>query len=358
MILAGLFFLDEANVGSTRSSSGKITIWSDYRYNEYLTSRINKVMEESDKISIKLENKNEEEILQAINSDDKDKPDIVILNSGKLELANKENIVRADYLLEDYKNNFYKGRLKEIKDDDGSTLGVPISSNPQMLYIDKNYIEGMNIDHILTWDDFINLGISIKSKLNENEVFLSLNSEEYKNFLEILYTQQGVGKIKGLSNDDKNKVKENTIEMINKLKSEGLLSVNSNKKSVCHIGSNDEYQKLITNLGEENIISNDLPSFILGANGSVSLQGDNYIILSTKKKELIKQVLISFITNTDNVLTEMNKGSFFISYAKAYKKNEFGKSPYPQMVNVEGRAIEVDYRSILNEIVEETINTK
>lgn len=336
--------------------SGKIVIWNSASYNEYLQKRIDRIESENSKISIEIVNKNEEEILNVIEETSEEKPDIVILNSKYNNEIDASNLVITDDILQDYQNNFYKGRLKECKNKSGVNMGIPLSTNPQMLFIDKKYMEEYDDKQLSTWSDFINFGNSIKENLSDDEAFLSLNSDEYRRFIEILYIQQGIGSTINEDNKSIDKIKEDTLNFINQLKEDNLLSINSGKKSVCSIGSNNKYQELLKSYGKENIVINDLPVFILGANGAVTLQGDNFLILSEKKKDLIKFVLINLITDFDDILDEMNNGGFFISYAKAYKKSEFGEMPYPQMINVESRAIEVENRDILNKLIEESLN--
>lgn len=356
LLVAIILIVNTKGNVNNKPISGKVVIWNSACYNDYLQKRIDKIAQGNNKIFIEVFNKSEEEILEAIEGNSEEKPDIAILNSKYMNEIDATKVVSTDYILQDYQNNFYKGRLKECKDKLGINIGIPLSTNPQMLFIDKQYIEQYGSEQILTWNDFLDFGKSIVEKLNEDEAVLSLTNEEYKKFIEILYIQQGIGSTIKSGNEKIEGIKVNTIDFINKLKEEKILSVNSNKKSICSIGSNAKYQKILKNNGKENTISMELPVFILGANGSVTLQGDNYIILSENKKELIKFVLINLFTDFDNILPQMNDGEFFISYSKAYKLSEFGEKPYPQMINVESRAIEVDYRDVLNELIEETIN--
>lgn len=344
--------------------SGKITIWATENTYPYIEEAAKKFEESHKRVSINVSNVNSKNYYNnLINTNKKDLPNIVELNSSKLsDLANKHTISVSDEgnLVNTYKMNFPDNRIQQVVVND-QILGVPFTSRPLVLYLREDVLKqyGHTNSQINTWNDLINVSKDIYKKSKGKYKGLSGYNEDIKDLESLLIMQNMEYNV---SNTD---VENNVKNTIKKLKDDNILGKNDKDGFFGRISSINGMKELMA-INEKCIwTANNVPAAKTADNRFFNAEGENFAVLNSDENNIVLiNAFLEYITNdTELALKYVKEGKFFSSYLYTYKNKEIekevknfeGKSPLVVMSNIYKKAPKIkeynDYLSLREDIL-------
>lgn len=338
------------NFNKEDTLKGTINIWANENSYDYLKETSEKFLEINDKVIVNVVKVNDEDykknLESAINSDDL--PDIVQLNSQYLkefEEKHKDSISiqQNTSIIDNYSNNFSKGRIGEITKDNKIT-GIPFTSRPLVLYIREDMLKtfGYTNENITTWDELIKMGQDVFGKSGGRVKILNAVGQDYEDLVSLLI-MQAMEETKV-----QDEIKAIIDKNINDLISNNILNKDEKGEFLARISS-------INGMGQlKNIkvpcewTANNAPAKASGSNRFYVSEGENLVVIKDDKKtNLIKNKFIEFIsTNGKKDINSIKEGKFFLSFLSIYTNKEIeeninnfkGKSPLVIMANIAEKA--------------------
>lgn len=344
--------------------SGKITIWATENTYPYIEEAAKKFEESHKRVDINVSNVNSKNYYNnLINTNKKDLPNIVELNSSKLsELANKHTISVSDEgnLVNTYKMNFPDNRIQQVVVND-QILGVPFTSRPLVLYLREDVLNkyGHTNSEINTWNDLINVSKDIYKKSKGKYKGLSGYNEDIKDLESLLIMQNMEYNV---SNSD---IRNNVKNTIKKLKNDNILGKNEKDGFFGRISSINGMKELMA-INEKCIwTANNVPAAKTADNRFFNAEGENFAVLNSDENNIgLINAFLEYMTNdTDLALKYVREGRIFSSYLYTYKNKEIekevrnfkGKSPLVVMSNIYKKAPKIkeynDYLSLRQDIL-------
>lgn len=170
---------------SNEAIKGNIVVWAnDYTY-DYLFKVAKEFEENNKRTKIKVINISNDEYLNSIKNVEKEKlPNIANLNFIDIQNLHEkvEIISETNEIIETYRNNFNKNRVKQIEYNE-KYMGVPLTSRPIAFFIRKDILNeyGYKVEDINTWENLFKIGIDIFNKTNGDiRIFSSKDIDNIK----------------------------------------------------------------------------------------------------------------------------------------------------------------------------------
>lgn len=328
---------------------GNLVVWTTDQYYDYF-KKISKDIElENKNVKVDIVSINKDEYLEKIeNSKEEDLPNVGVLDFQQISrLKNKANLKKINTdIIGNYSKNFNVGRLQEIKEDEGF-YGLPFTSNPIVLYIEKQVLEKYNFkdEDIKTWDNLIKVGKKIKE---ESQGEYNIFSREDEKNIKYLISAELVDNIEESFN------KEDIINKVNSIYKDEYIG-NDIEKPIFRFASIDFLNKDIYKEGKW--FSINPPSFKAGENKFFDIGGENLVVLRTEKNEkLIETFLISAAIKKENLFEELEKYSFIPSSLYAIKikgEEELNKETLSTLINIVEKAPKIDNYQLFEEVNKE-----
>jgi lactose/L-arabinose transport system substrate-binding protein len=320
---------------------GKITIWTDKKNSESLKLSIEGFKKIHDKATIQVEEVNETDIYNKLNSSlslHTNIPDVVIAGDEDIQLLLKGFTSNLEETSDDIKkDNYLKYKIDNLTRD-GRLLGIPLNCKPGVLIYRKDLFQaaGINAEYIKTWSDFILAG---KSITNTDKVpILSLSLEDEKTY-RLFLNQLG-----GSYFDRNGKLAVNTAasikaaELLKTLYTQGTVQNLNSSANVITLLTQGKAASAIMSLEEINILIKgypefkgklgvmNLPAFEEGGNQAVTLDGENLLILnSSQNKNLAKEFSKFAAENKENIKLLLEKEGMFPAFNNNYDEKWFLK---------------------------------
>lgn len=320
---------------------GNITIWTDKKNSEALKLSIGEFKKTHEKATIQVEEVNEKELFDKLNSSISLKsniPDVVIAEDEDAQLFLKAFARNLEETSDEIKkDNYIKYKIDNLTRD-GKLLGIPLNSEPGVLVYRKDLFlsAGINAEYIKTWWDFILAG---KNIANSDKVpMLSLPLEEertYRLFLNQLgssyYDKDGNAAVNSEGN-----IK--AADMLKNLYSEGVIeNINSSTNAVTLLIQGKVASAILSFADISTLIKNspqlkgklavmNIPSFEEGGNQAVTLGGANLLILNSSANKNLSIEFSKYIAeNRDNIKLLLEKNSLFPAFDSYYDEMWFSK---------------------------------
>lgn len=335
---------------------GDIVVWTEDTYYSYFTKIADEFEKSNKKVHISVVNVSKEEYLnKIINSNYKDLPNIVQLNFAEINKV-KEKIDFTEEnkdIIETYKKNFNKSRLKEVEINE-DYYAVPFTSNPIALYLREDILEdyGYGSEDINTWKQLIDIGKEIQTKTNGEITIFS--NEDKKNIALLILSQL-------VDDESKEYSKEDIINEFKDIYNENYVTNDDNY--LCRITSLDFYKEIV-NTGVQYLWEcKNPPSFNIGENKLFDLGGENLVALKVgKNEEAVKEFIAFAATNKELLSEELLEFNFFPSslYSLKVKYNKESRSnlesdeennPFLILTNIVERAPSIRNYDKFKEIV-------
>lgn len=335
---------------------GDIVVWTEDTYYSYFTKIADEFEKSNKKVHISVVNVSKEEYLnKIINSNYKDLPNIVQLNFAEINKV-KEKIDFTEEnkdIIETYKKNFNKSRLKEVEINE-DYYAVPFTSNPIALYLREDILEdyGYGSEDINTWKQLIDIGKEIQTKTNGEITIFS--NEDKKNIALLILSQL-------VDDESKEYSKEDIINEFKDIYNENYVTNDDNY--LCRITSLDFYKEIV-NTGVQYLWEcKNPPSFNIGENKLFDLGGENLVALKVgRNEEAVKEFIAFAATNKELLSEELLEFNFFPSslYSLKVKYNKESRSnlesdeennPFLILTNIVERAPSIRNYDKFKEIV-------
>lgn len=352
-----IFFINLVLSKSNREAlRGDIVVWTEDTYYSYFTKIANEFEKRNKKVHISVINISEEDYLDKImNYNNRDLPNVVQLNFAEINKV-KDKIDFAEEnkdIIETYKKNFNKSRLKEVEINE-NYYAVPFTSNPIALYLREDILKeyGYESEDINTWKQLINIGKEIKTKTNGQ---ITIFSNKDKKNIGLLILSQLV------DDESKEYSKEDIMNEFKNIYNEDYITDSDNY--LCRVDSLDFYNEIVNNEVQYLWKCKNPPSFNIGENKLFDLGGENLVALKVgKNEETIKEFIAFAATNAELLSEELLKGNFFpsslyslkVSYNKESRSsfgNDEENSPSLILSNIVERAPSIKNYDKFEEIV-------
>lgn len=262
---------------------------------------------------------------------DKFKEDIVVVSEQYtqplIELSGSPFLdVTQD--ISNMKASFSKGKLETLTQDK-KVYGIPWTSEPVIIIYRSDIFskEGINVDDIITWDDFRAVGKVLTQSTGKK--FLLYSSGEFDKLTKTMLSQLRISysdkeKSKRVSDLINGMTAEGTLysssSVINLVKKDGLLAIIAKPSDALSIM--DQASGLKGKWGEMM-----LPAFEPGGNRDVSLGGYNLLInRNTKNINLSKEFAKYLSTDTEMAYNNLSKFGKFSAAYSLYEKAKFNDS--------------------------------
>ncbi len=238
-----------------------------------------------------------------------------------------------------YKDKILKGKLDNLTIKN-KIYGFPWNTCPKLILYRSDIFkkEGINVDTIKTWNDYVEVGKKIKKE--NGEKFLVNVQDENNNFNIVLASQLG----KSYFNKD-GKVDFNSKEWVKVLDTSKLLysqnllyDVNS-KSDFINLSKQD---LAISTIAEPSYITDlinglqeakgkwsvmKLPAFEPGGNRDVSIGGANLIVNKNSKNTSAAKEFAKFLISDEHIqMDDLNKYGSFPTNTDIYNLVEFNKN--------------------------------
>ena len=328
---------------------GNLVVWTTDQYYDYFKKVSREIEAENKNVKIGIVSINKEEYLEKIeNTKEEDLPNIGVLDFQEIDrLKNRTNMKKINTdIIGNYNKNFKVGRLQEIKENE-DFYGLPFTSNPIVLYIEKQVLEKYNFkdEDIKTWDSLIKLGEKIKEESQgEYNIF---SREDEKNIKYLISAEL-------VDNAEKNLSKEDIINKVNSIYKDEYIE-NDVEKPIFRFASIDFLSKDIYEEGKW--FSINPPSFNKGENKFFDVGGENLVVLRTEKNEkLIETFIINSAIKKENLFDELEKNNFMPSSLYAIKiksQEELNKEALSTLINIVEKAPKIDNYQLFKEVNKE-----
>lgn len=345
---------------SNEAIKGNIVVWAnDYTY-DYLFKVAKEFEENNKRTKIKVINISNDEYLNSIKNVEKEKlPNIANFNFIDIQNLHEkvEIISETNEIIETYRNNFNKNRVKQIEYNE-KYMGVPLTSRPIAFFIRKDILNeyGYKVEDINTWENLFKIGIDIFNKTNGDiRIFSSKDIDNIKLLMSAEAIQESKSDIKA-----KLIVESNIKNIFNT----ELISYYGDNNYMARIGSIEIINELNNELLGGKWICKLPPSINIGANKFYDLGGENLVVLNSDESNirLIKNFMIYAATNVDLLQKQLVESRMFPSSLYTYKDksienavkntNENKSSPFIIFSNISERAPVLKNYKLLKDIIE------
>ena len=252
---------------------------------------------------------------------------IMLSNSPFLDLSQDISNMKA---------SFSKGKLETLTQDK-KVYGIPWISEPIIIIYRSDIFskEGINIEDIKTWDDFMVVGKALTQSTGKK--FLIYPNGQFDKITKALLSQLRI------SYSDKEKSKRVTdlinsmtfqgimyssSSLVNQAKKEGLLAIIAKPSDASNIMNQASELK-----GKWGVMK--LPAFEPGGNRDVSLGGYNLLInKNTKNINLSKEFAKYLSSDTEVAYNNLNKFGKFSAAYSLYEKVRFNDNKEYFITNI------------------------
>jgi multiple sugar transport system substrate-binding protein len=327
---------------NTDDLQGKITILTDKKHEQSLNIAAEnfKKLHEKVSVSLKVEDNSYGKFEENVKNKD-NTIDVITMDDSYVQYyLNK--LPKAFLDVSDDMGS-YNGKVSKNKIDNltekNKVYGFPWSTSPKVILYRKDIFlsEGINVDDIKTWSDYIDVGKKV-SKDTGKKILANVEDENNDIYL-LLGNQLGISYFnkdnKPNFNDKewikvvdtvKNLYSQGTIydynsreDIINAAEKEEIVSFIADPYSISYFAKNIPNQK-----GKWGAIK--LPAFESGGNGDVSLGGCNLMINSMSNNAKLSKEFIKFTINSESVsLESMRKCGNFPVINDIYNLVEFNR---------------------------------
>lgn len=315
---------------------GEITILTDKKYAPQLELASSNFKKVHPKVQINIK---EESMYNNLEQIQKEKNiDMLNIEDQYVQLyINKfpEFFVDVTNEINGYKNKISKSKIDNLTYND-KIYGYPWSTSPKVILYKKDVFEkeGINVEDIKTWSDYIDIGKKIKKDTNKK---LIANIQEDNNDLYFMLSNQlNTSYFKDGKLDFSSKEWIKVLDVIKLLYSEGLVYDTKSYDDTTNVIKNGELVSVVADPAYINNIMlafpNDkgkwgiikFPAFEPGGNRDLSAGGPNLMISkkatsTSTAKEFAKFVLTDESTQIDN----MKAHGGFPVFADIYNLAEF-----------------------------------
>ncbi len=324
----------------TDDLQGKITIITDKKHEQSLNIAVENFekLHKKVNVSLKVEDNLYGKFEESVKSKDKT-IDLITMDDAYVQYY-LSKWPKAFLDVSDDMGN-YSGKVPKDKIDNltekNKVYGFPWSVSPKVILYRKDILlsEGINVDDIKTWNDYIDMGKKV-SKDTGKKVLANVEDENNDIYL-LLANQLGISyfnKDNKLNFNDKEWIKvvdtaknlysQGTIcdynsreDIINAAQQEEIVSFIADPYSISYFAKNVPNQK-----GKWGAIK--LPAFEAGGNRDISLGGCNLMINSMSSNTKLSKEFVKFTINSENVAVEsMKKCGDFSAINSIYNLVEF-----------------------------------
>lgn len=346
---------------------GKITVLTDKKHEQPLRAAIEDFQKVNKKVSVDLnvDNNSYGKFSESVKNKDKS-IDIVTMDDSYVQyyldkLPNGFLDVSGD--LDSYKNKLSKSKVDNLTKEN-KVYGFPWSTSPKVILYRKDIVssEGININDIKTWSDYIEMGKKI-IKDKGKKVLGNVENENSDIYL-LMANQLGVSyfnKDNKVNFNDKEWIR--VVDTVKNLYSQGIIYDYNSKEELINSAKNEEVMSFVSdpscvsyfmqNIPNENgkwgVIQ--LPAFEPGGNRDVSLGGCNLMINNLSSNTKLSKEFIKFIINNNKLALEsMVKYGVLPVSNDIYNLEKFNKSEdyfncrvWQVLVNTEKGCYQINY---------------
>ncbi|WP_123052687.1 extracellular solute-binding protein [Clostridium sp. JN-1] len=328
---------------SKKKLSGKITILTDQSYEPMLKLAADNFKKENKKVDIDI------------------KVDNNLYNDLELNIKSKDKSIDIAVVEDPYVKYYiskFPGSFLNVTDDVGyyndklikhqvsnltsknKVYGFPWSTSPEVIIYRKDIFEkeGISVDDIKTWDDYIEAGQKVT--YDTGKKFLTNVESNKSNMYLIMTNQLGTSYFNSDGNLDFNSNKSiKAADMLQKLYSQNILfdlksrkeSISSilNGNSVSMIGDAKYISYLVHNFPsyKDKLEIIKIPAFEPGGNRDVSVGGCNLMINSSSENADAAKEFCKFSMSDDHtIIDSMKNYGYFPVFTPAYNLVEFNKN--------------------------------
>lgn len=341
IIISGCTKQKVENEKPTDKIQGKITIWTDKQNSEALKLSIEGFKKIHDKATIQIEEVNEKDLFNKLNSSlslRTNIPDVVIAEDEDIQLLLKGFSGNLEETSDEIKkDNYLKYKIDNLTRE-GKLLGIPLNCKPGVLIYRKDLFQaaGINAEYVKTWWDFISAG---KSIINTDKIpILSLPLEEEKTYRLFLNQLGGSYFDKNGNIVVNSQIDIEAAEMLKSLYTLGAIQNINSSASEISLLNQGKVASAMVSLGEINtLIKNspelkgklgvmNLPAFEEGGNQAVTLDGANLLILnSSENKNLAVEFSKFAAENRENIKLLLEKEGILPAFDSNYDEQWFLK---------------------------------
>ena len=236
------------------------------------------------------------------------------------------------------KDNYPKERTYNISLKD-KIYGIPWYSMPWAMYYRSDVFqnEGISIQDIKTWDDFIQAGLKVRKDTGEKLLCIPAGSR--MQLFQVLENE-----LQDSLEDDDGKVSlagDKTVRIVNLMRSlydsgvvaevgtyQDMLAKLKKSEAVCLLYPSNGVDLLMNSLPEEkekwSVI--DLPAFEPGGNHTISFGGSNFLEMSGTKNQEAVEAFISYSVQDEKISSSLlEKYGLFPAYDNMHYLDIFTK---------------------------------
>ncbi len=218
---------------------------------------------------------------------------------------------------------------------------VPWNNTPAAMYYRTDIYEkyGVNINEIITWDDFINAGKTILDKSGSKIKTIPLEMKNLNSTYGILLSQLGASSFDNVGRPDINS--KESIKVLNLMKKISVMQINANADftGVAKMIKNNSiasipYSVSLMNYLQANISEQSgkwtvkkLPSFEAGGRNSGNTGGTSFLISDKSVNKDKAKEFVRYAVSDSKLLAQIYTAQgLFPSYKPAYSEELFTKS--------------------------------
>ncbi|WPC42047.1 ABC transporter substrate-binding protein [Clostridium sp. JS66] len=321
---------------------GKITVLTDKKHEQPLRAAIEDFQKVHKKVSVnlKVDNNSYGKFSESVKNKDKS-IDIVTIDDSYVQYYLDKlpgGFLNVSEDINSYKNKLPKSKMDNLTKQN-KVYGFPWSTSPKIILYRKDIVssEGINIDDIKTWSDYIEMGKKI-AKDKGKKVLGNVENENSDIYL-LLANQLGISyfnKDNKVNFSDKEWIR--VVDTVKNLYSQGIICDYNSKEELINSAKNEEVmsfvadpsyvsyfiQNLPNEKGKWGAIQ--LPAFESGGNRDVSLGGCNLMINSLSSNTKLSKEFIKFIISNDKFdLESMMKYGVLPVFSDIYNLEKFNK---------------------------------
>lgn len=321
---------------------GKITVLTDKRHEQPLRAAIEDFQKVHKKVSVNLEvdNNSYGKFSESVKNKDKS-IDIVTIDDAYVQYYLDKlpgGFLNVSEDIDSYKNKLPKSKMDNLTKEN-KVYGFPWSTSPKIILYRKDIVssEGINIDDIKTWSDYIEMGKKI-AKDKGKKVLGNVENENSDIYL-LLANQLGISyfnKDNKVNFSDKEWIR--VVDTVKNLYSQGIICDYNSKEELINSAKNEEIMSLVADPSYVSyFIQNlpnekgkwgaiQLPAFESGGNRDVSLGGCNLMINSLSSNAKLSKEFIKFVISNDKFdLESMMKYGVLPVFSNIYNLEKFNK---------------------------------
>lgn len=320
---------------------GKIIVWGNSNSISAIKLSAENFKKLHEKVSIDVVEIRKTEFIEKLSlalSLKSDIPDIICISDEDIQLL----ISRFQDSFEEISNYIKKDDYLKYKIDnlslENKLYGIPLNSKPAVIIYRNDILSslGINTEYIKTYDDFIAAGQNVVKLSGKKMIPLSIDSDTtYRMMLNQLGESYFDKDGKPLLNNPK---AQRIFGVLKRIYESGMVQeVKSNKDSINLINNGTTAAAIVTPEEVNAFIKKmpelkgklqvmKIPAFEEGGNQSVSLDGDNLMLLSSSKNKKLSIEFAKFAAeNKDNIAALMKELGVFPACTKHYDEKWFAK---------------------------------